>query len=93
MPHDKWGETPCAFIELAPGQQADATAMKDWCRQELAAYKVPGRFIFKAVARHEFNMFKKSVQGAVGQGQRQAAGAHPQGRCVAGRLGGGAARG
>jgi len=51
MPDDKWGERPCAFIELAPGQQADADNLRKWCREQLAAYKVPEKFVFAAIPR------------------------------------------
>jgi fatty-acyl-CoA synthase len=61
MPHEKWGETPCAFIELAPGHNADAALMKAWCRQELAAYKVPGCFVFTAIPRTSTGKIQKFV--------------------------------
>ncbi|MEE4347284.1 MAG: acyl-CoA synthetase [Paracoccaceae bacterium] len=61
MPHEKWGETPCAFIELAPGHHADAAMMKDWCRKELAAYKVPGCFVFTAIPRTSTGKIQKFV--------------------------------
>ncbi len=61
MPHEKWGETPCAFIELVPGQKADAGMMKDWCRKELAAYKVPGCFVFTAIPRTSTGKIQKFV--------------------------------
>ena len=61
MPHEKWGETPCAFIELAPGHAADAAALRAWCRQELAAYKVPGRFVFTAIPRTSTGKIQKFV--------------------------------
>jgi fatty-acyl-CoA synthase len=61
MPHEKWGETPCAFIELAPGNHADAAAMKDWCRKELAAYKVPRCFVFTAIPRTSTGKIQKFV--------------------------------
>ena len=61
MPHDKWGETPCAFIELKSGHQADAAAMKAWCRKELAAYKVPGRFVFASIPRTSTGKIQKFV--------------------------------
>ncbi len=51
MPHDKWGETPCAFIELAKGQQTDADALRAWCRDHLASYKVPGKLVFTDIPR------------------------------------------
>ena len=59
MPHEKWGETPCAFVELAPGQAADADALRSWCRENLAAYKVPGRFVFAAVPRTSTGKIQK----------------------------------
>ena len=40
-PDEKWGETPCAFVELKPGAQASADELLQWCRTHLAAYKCP----------------------------------------------------
>ncbi len=51
MPDDKWGERPCAFIELASGEQADADDLCQWCRDHLAAYKVPDKFVFAPIPR------------------------------------------
>jgi len=52
MPHEKWGETPCAFIELSQGQDSVAPeALREWCRERLAGYKIPGRFVFTTIAR------------------------------------------
>ncbi len=59
MPHDRWGETPCAFVELASGQQADADALRDWCREHLAHYKVPGRFVFAEIPRTSTGKIQK----------------------------------
>ncbi len=47
MPHEKWGETPCAFIQLKP----DASHVSDediyeHCRAGLAKFKVPKHVIF-----------------------------------------------
>ncbi len=61
MPHEKWGETPCAFIELAVGQQTDGKALKTWCRDLLAPYKVPGRFIFSDIPRTSTGKIQKFV--------------------------------
>jgi len=38
-PDEKWGETPCAFVELKPGATATAEELIAWCRKHLAAYK------------------------------------------------------
>src|SRR5262249_16168104 len=43
---DKWGETPCAFIELKPGQRATADDLTAWCKKNLAGYKVPRHIVF-----------------------------------------------
>lgn len=59
MPHDKWGETPCAFVELAEGQSADAETLRSWCRSHLAGYKVPGRFVFTRIPRTSTGKIRK----------------------------------
>ncbi|MCR9156796.1 MAG: acyl-CoA synthetase [Rhodobacteraceae bacterium] len=59
MPHEKWGETPCAFIEAAPGQDIDTDALRAWCRERLAAYKVPGRFIITSNPRTSTGKIQK----------------------------------
>lgn len=45
-PDDKWGETPCAFIELKSGKSATADELIAWCRDNLARYKVPRHVVF-----------------------------------------------
>ena len=41
-PDEKWGETPCAFVELKPGKTATrAEDILEWCRKGLAKFKVP----------------------------------------------------
>jgi fatty-acyl-CoA synthase len=59
MPHEKWGETPCAFVELAKGRQADAEALRIWCRDHLANYKVPNRFVFGPIPRTSTGKIQK----------------------------------
>jgi fatty-acyl-CoA synthase len=45
-PDDKWGETPCAFVQLKPGVQATEAEYIDWCRNNLARFKVPKKVVF-----------------------------------------------
>jgi fatty-acyl-CoA synthase len=45
-PDDKWGETPCAFVELKPSEMVAPEELIAWCRQNLAGYKVPRHVIF-----------------------------------------------
>lgn len=59
MPHAKWGETPCAFIELTEGQEVDAQVLSTWCRKHLAAFKVPSQFVFTAVPRTSTGKIQK----------------------------------
>jgi len=40
-PDPKWGETPCAFVELRPGAETEAEEIISWCRQHLAHFKCP----------------------------------------------------
>jgi len=42
----RWGETPCAFIELKEGAQVDVTEIVAHCRQHMAGYKVPRHVVF-----------------------------------------------
>ena len=48
-PDEKWGETPCAFIQLKPGANATEAEYIDWCRQNLARFKVPKKVVFGPV--------------------------------------------
>ncbi len=45
-PDARWGETPCAFVELKAGATTTAQAMVDHCKQHLAGFKVPRAIVF-----------------------------------------------
>lgn len=45
-PHPKWGETPCAFIELKPGVKVSIEELIAHCKKHLAGFKVPGGIEF-----------------------------------------------
>jgi fatty-acyl-CoA synthase len=45
-PDEKWGETPCAFVQLKPGAEASEEELIAWCRENLARYKVPKQIVF-----------------------------------------------
>ena len=45
-PDDKWGETPCAFIELKEGQNPSEKEIIDYCRDNMAHYKCPRHVVF-----------------------------------------------
>jgi fatty-acyl-CoA synthase len=51
-PDVKWGEVPCAFIELKPGMaEPPAGELVSFCRQRLAGFKVPRRFVFRELPK------------------------------------------
>ena len=43
---DKWGETPCAFVELKAGQSPGEQEIIDYCRDNMAHYKCPRHVVF-----------------------------------------------
>jgi fatty-acyl-CoA synthase len=45
-PDSKWGETPCAFLEIKPGTQVTAADIVTHCKQYLAGFKVPRAVVF-----------------------------------------------
>ena len=45
-PDPKWGETPCAFLELKPGAEVSEADIVAHCKQHLAGFKVPRAIVF-----------------------------------------------
>jgi fatty-acyl-CoA synthase len=58
-PDDKWGETPCAFVELKPGTQASADELLQWCRTHLAGYKCPRYLVFAEIPKTSTGKIQK----------------------------------
>ncbi len=57
---EKWGETPCAFIELRPGVPAPTAAdIIDWCKLHLASYKCPRHVVFGDVPKTSTGKIQK----------------------------------
>ncbi len=51
MPDEKWGEVPCAFVELVEGCDITEADLIEHARGELAGYKRPKRVIFEALPK------------------------------------------
>ena len=45
-PDEKWGETPCAFIQLKPGAKTTEKEFDEFCKANLAGFKRPRTFVF-----------------------------------------------
>ncbi len=58
-PDDKWGETPCAFIELKPDTKASADELMQWCRKHLASYKCPRYVVFAEIPKTSTGKIQK----------------------------------
>ena len=61
-PDDKWGETPCASITLKPGIDAPTSDdLRAFCREHLAAYKLPSHFVFSVLPKTQTGKIQKNV--------------------------------
>jgi fatty-acyl-CoA synthase len=70
QPDEKWGETPCAFIELKPGATVTAGELKDLCREHMAHFKVPKTFVFREIPRTSTGKMQKYVLREIAKTQR-----------------------
>ncbi|MDP4594674.1 MAG: acyl-CoA synthetase, partial [Beijerinckiaceae bacterium] len=57
----KWGETPCAFVELKPGKAVSADELIAFCEQHLARFKLPKHVIFSDLPRTSTGKIQKFV--------------------------------
>ena len=60
-PDDKWGETPCAFIELRDGEEATAEEIIAWSRRHLAHFKCPRHVVFGQLPKTSTGKVQKFI--------------------------------
>jgi fatty-acyl-CoA synthase len=60
-PDDTWGETPCAFVTLKPGERLDGTALIAWCRERIAHFKAPKTIVFGPLPKTATGKIQKFV--------------------------------
>ena len=60
-PDPKWGEVPCAFVELREGVELAEDEMIDYCRQHLARFKVPKMVFFGPVPKTSTGKIQKFI--------------------------------
>ncbi len=58
-PDDKWGEVPCAFVELKPGTSADEASIIAFSRETLAGFKAPKKVIFQELPKTSTGKIQK----------------------------------
>ena len=60
-PDPKWGETPCAFVELKPGSSATEEEIIEHCRAHLARFKAPRAVVFGPLPKTSTGKIQKFV--------------------------------
>jgi fatty-acyl-CoA synthase len=60
-PDDKWGEVPCAFVELKPGAEVTEAELIAHCRQHMAAFKAPKQIVFSELPRTSTGKIQKHM--------------------------------
>ena len=61
QPDERWGETPCAFIELKPGANVTSDELRAFCRGHMAHFKVPKSFVFRELPKTSTGKIQKFV--------------------------------
>ncbi|MBL0076570.1 MAG: acyl-CoA synthetase [Rhodocyclaceae bacterium] len=60
-PDEKWGEVPCAFVELREGANVTVEELTEFCRERMARFKVPKRFVFEPLPKTSTGKVQKYV--------------------------------
>ena len=58
-PDEKWGESPCAFVELSPQKKATEEEIIKFCRETLAGFKIPKKIVFGDLPKTSTGKIKK----------------------------------
>ncbi|MFC6583261.1 AMP-binding enzyme [Sulfitobacter aestuariivivens] len=58
-PDEKWGEVPCAFVELKPEASADEAALIAFSRETLAGFKTPKKVVFQELPKTSTGKIQK----------------------------------
>jgi len=58
-PDEKWGEVPCAFVELKPGEFVDEATLIAFTRETLAGFKAPKKVVFQELPKTSTGKIQK----------------------------------
>ncbi|MEW9920864.1 AMP-binding protein [Marimonas sp. MJW-29] len=58
-PDERWGEVPCAFVELKPGSEADEAGLIAFTRETLAGFKAPKKVVFQELPKTSTGKIQK----------------------------------
>src|SRR3954471_8664971 len=61
QPDERWGETPCAYVELQPGASVTETELIEHCRAQLPGFKVPRTVVFTEIPKTSTGKIQKHV--------------------------------
>ncbi len=61
MPDEKWGETPCAFVQLKKESHASEEELSQWCRDHMASFKLPRQFYFEDIPKTSTGKVQKFI--------------------------------
>ena len=61
MPDEKWGETPCAFVQLKKASTASEEELSQWCRDHMASFKLPRQFFFEDIPKTSTGKVQKFI--------------------------------
>jgi fatty-acyl-CoA synthase len=68
-PDEKWGEIPCAFLVLKDGVELTAEDAMLFCKQNMAHFKVPKKFVFQELPKTSTGKIQKNVLREIARGK------------------------
>jgi fatty-acyl-CoA synthase len=61
MPDEKWGEVPCAFVELKSNQQILEDELIEFCANNMARFKRPKKIVFGELPKTATGKIQKNI--------------------------------